>query len=191
MNGVIVTAGETSAEDSEVAKEEESSSDEEEVGNKTEPDYYDEHEDDQDEAFVIQQQQMDSKNMNSDAILSCPCCLTTLCRDCQQHERYKDQFRAMFVMNIAVQWNRALLYDDESKKMVGCCIPEPSTTTSKSVTMPVLKKDPETGQPVYYNVICGQCQTTVAALDMNDEVYHFYGCIASLPASITPVMNAS
>lgn len=35
----------------------------------------------------------------SDAILSCPLCFTTLCIDCQQHDKYDNQFRAMFVMN--------------------------------------------------------------------------------------------
>ena len=29
----------------------------------------------------------------SSAILSCPCCFVTLCVDCQQHVRYKSQFR--------------------------------------------------------------------------------------------------
>eukprot|EP01023_Acetabularia_acetabulum_P028918 TRINITY_DN2731_c0_g2_i2.p2 TRINITY_DN2731_c0_g2~~TRINITY_DN2731_c0_g2_i2.p2 ORF type:complete len:145 (-),score=22.57 TRINITY_DN2731_c0_g2_i2:211-645(-) len=35
----------------------------------------------------------------SDAILSCPCCFTTLCIDCQKHARIQTQYRAMFVMN--------------------------------------------------------------------------------------------
>jgi hypothetical protein len=32
-------------------------------------------------------------------MLSCPLCFTTVCIDCQQHELYETQFRAMFVMN--------------------------------------------------------------------------------------------
>jgi E2F-associated phosphoprotein len=35
----------------------------------------------------------------SDAVLSCPACLTTVCLDCQQHAEEEGQFRAMFVMN--------------------------------------------------------------------------------------------
>ncbi|CEP19246.1 hypothetical protein [Parasitella parasitica] len=35
----------------------------------------------------------------TDAILSCPMCFTTLCYSCQRHEKYVDQFRAMFVRN--------------------------------------------------------------------------------------------
>ena len=39
------------------------------------------------------------RSHRSDAILSCPLCFTTLCIDCQQHDTYDNQFRAMFVMN--------------------------------------------------------------------------------------------
>ena len=35
----------------------------------------------------------------SDAILSCPGCLTTVCIDCQQHAVFENQFRAMYTMN--------------------------------------------------------------------------------------------
>lgn len=40
----------------------------------------------------------------SDALLSCPSCFTTLCIDCQQHERIPNQYRAMFVQNCKVCW---------------------------------------------------------------------------------------
>jgi hypothetical protein len=49
------------------------------------------------------------KPRTSDAILSCPRCFTTVCMDCQQHERYANQFRAMFVMNIGVDWNKRMV----------------------------------------------------------------------------------
>ena len=52
------------------------------------------------------------KPRTSDAILSCPRCFTTVCMDCQQHERYANQFRAMFVMNIGVDWTKRMVYDD-------------------------------------------------------------------------------
>ena len=31
----------------------------------------------------------------SDAVLSCPCCFTPLCYDCQRHDVYLSQYRAM------------------------------------------------------------------------------------------------
>lgn len=63
--------------------------------NKEAPDFYDPDIDDQDAKWVSQQRQ----GRKSDAILSCPCCLTTLCIDCQQHAEVESQFRAMFVLN--------------------------------------------------------------------------------------------
>jgi len=45
---------------------------------------------------------MKRKTENSDAVLSCPMCFAFLCFDCQRHERYATQFRAMFVENVVV-----------------------------------------------------------------------------------------
>lgn len=59
------------------------------------PEFYDPDADDRDERWVAKQR----KGHKSDAVLSCPLCFTTLCVDCQQHARYENQFRAMFVMN--------------------------------------------------------------------------------------------
>lgn len=56
---------------------------------------YDSEADDKDEQWMQQQRQ----GRQSDAILSCPGCLTTVCIDCQRHEFYTTQYRAMFVMN--------------------------------------------------------------------------------------------
>lgn len=64
------------------------------------PDFYDPDIDDQDAEWVSKQRQ----GRKSDAILSCPCCLTTLCIDCQQHTEVESQFRAMFVLNCRYVW---------------------------------------------------------------------------------------
>ncbi len=39
------------------------------------------------------------KGRSTDAILSCPCCFTTVCIDCQHHALQHGQYRAMFTMN--------------------------------------------------------------------------------------------
>ena len=44
----------------------------------------------------------------SDALLCCPACMTTVCIDCQRHDVYKNQFRAMFVMNCTVNYEQLL-----------------------------------------------------------------------------------
>ncbi len=57
--------------------------------------FYDPDADERDARWAAAQR----KGHTSDAVLSCPLCFTTLCLDCQQHARYDNQFRAMFVIN--------------------------------------------------------------------------------------------
>jgi hypothetical protein len=58
------------------------------------------------------------KPRNSDAVLSCPCCLACVTMDTQKHERYANQYRAMFVMNIMVRWDVRLRYDTTHSQLV-------------------------------------------------------------------------
>lgn len=60
------------------------------------PEFYDPDLDDKDAAWVRRQR----GGRRSDAILSCPGCLTTVCLDCQQHANEEGQFRAMFCTNV-------------------------------------------------------------------------------------------
>jgi hypothetical protein len=108
------------------------------------------------------------KPRTSDAVLSCPCCFAIVCMDCQRHERYENQFRAMFVMNISVEWSHELVYSDKKKALIG----KPPTPAHH---VPPEKEH----EQVYYSVQCSTCRTQVAALDMEDELYHFFGCLAS------------
>jgi len=41
------------------------------------------------------------------------------------------------------------------------------------------------GNREYYSVECSECRTQVAALDMNDEIYHFFDCLESSTSSST------
>ncbi|XP_013421403.1 E2F-associated phosphoprotein isoform X2 [Lingula anatina] len=50
----------------------------------------------------------------SDAVLNCPACMTSLCLDCQRHDLYKEQYRAMFVMNCKVDRTEILRYPKSS-----------------------------------------------------------------------------
>lgn len=90
---------------------------------------------------------------DSDAILSCPSCMTTLCLDSQQHEKFRGQFRAMFVMNVLVA-------------------NEPSTHLVRS-------RDLASHGPVCA-VSCEICNTEVAVMD-EMEVYHFFHVLVSKP----------
>ncbi|KAL9555388.1 hypothetical protein MBANPS3_002387 [Mucor bainieri] len=85
----------------------------------------------------------------TDAILSCPMCFTTLCYSCQRHEKYADQFRAMFVRNCHT-------VPGERYKMKG----------------------DDDSDEYFYKVICDTCGIQVAMLD-EDEVYHFFNVVAT------------
>jgi hypothetical protein len=116
--------------------------------------------------------------------------------DCQQHDKYENQFRAMFVMNVAVHWDHVLQYCQTAQGLVRVG-PEPASTSiptetetpsTQTQTQAAVANSVEHVPPVsskndkeeyYYQTVCANCQTQVAALDMNDEVYHFYGCLPS------------
>ncbi len=129
------------------------------------------------------------KPRHSDAVLSCPCCFNIVCMDCQKHKRYANQYRAMFVMGVVVDWMHILVYDEQHKALVskieeGTIIEEQDesqewqTNGESYEGSTVLKaKDGE-----YYAVECAACRTQVAALDMRDEVYYFHGCLESSSA---------
>ncbi len=93
------------------------------------------------------------KPRNSDAVLSCPCCFNIICMDCQKHERYENQFRAMFVMAIAVDWAEKVEFDGKSFV--------------------------ESVEGKYNKVRCENCATQVGVLDMSTEIYEFYQVLAS------------
>lgn len=138
------------------------------------------------------------KPRTSDAILSCPRCFNIVCMDCQQHERYASQFRAMFVMNIGVDWQKRMMYDDaigglkilssghvgsQNSSVLGMRFDGGEERGERS-SLPNAVPREESGfgsdkEEIYYSVHCNYCRWEVAALDMTDEIYYFYGCIAS------------
>ncbi|ORZ03043.1 E2F-associated phospho protein-domain-containing protein [Syncephalastrum racemosum] len=88
---------------------------------------YDPVADDQDEAWVIQKVQQaapgKSKDARTDAILTCPLCFSPVCYNCQRHEKYQNQYRAMFVTNCQVKKTERYRYaedDQEAYYIVTC-----------------------------------------------------------------------
>ena len=142
---------------------------------------YDERLDDEDETYVNEQLRGVKKPRNSDAILSCPCCFRILSLDTQQHYKYANQFRAMFVMGIAVDWQHRLKYDNKAQGLVRWDPPaqDPQANKPRVVASDQGNSQGQSEDPIYYAVSCANCHTQVAALDMADEVYHFYDCLAS------------
>lgn len=123
-------------------------SNDEKAGEGTPDPLYDPEADDKDAAWVAKER----SGRASDAILSCPGCFTTLCLECQQHEQYHGQFRAVSAYNVVVDKNQLI---------------DPAAGGKGRRT----KKAKASQQ--YYKVLCAVCDTEVGAFD-EDEVYHFF-----------------
>jgi hypothetical protein len=104
--------------------------------------------------------------------------------DCQRHERYANQFRAMFVMNVEVNWRETWQYSDVQQGLArrhpfsGNDYDEDEGEGALVAGGPALVRK-DLSAPYYYTVNCSSCHTQVAVLDMAEEVYHFTGCLAS------------
>ncbi|MBN3313163.1 EAPP protein, partial [Atractosteus spatula] len=107
---------------------------------------------------------------SSDAVLNCPACMTTLCIDCQRHEKYRTQYRAMFVMNCAVNKEEALKYQ----------VPSARRRRNRGKKQQPSEDAAAAAAPseVFHPVKCTECSTEVAVFD-KDEVYHFFNILAS------------
>ncbi|KAI8971239.1 E2F-associated phosphoprotein-domain-containing protein [Pilobolus umbonatus] len=107
---------------------------------------YDPELDDKDEDWVNKQIEKDSFNTTeekTDAILSCPMCFTTLCYSCQRHEKYSNQFRAMFVRSCHVVKNERYKPKNASE------------------------------DEYYYKVVCDTCGIQVAMMDEDEVYHFF------------------
>lgn len=136
---------------------------------------YDPDMDDDDEQWIIakrrsymfpqEKKKSDNVNLkplpNSDAVLNCPACLSLLCLDCQRHDVYKSQYRAMFVSNCQIISDEILKYPLKKKK---------SKKRLEDAAVP--KED------TYNPVRCSVCNTEVAVYD-KEEIYHFFNVLAS------------
>ncbi|CAF0721082.1 unnamed protein product [Brachionus calyciflorus] len=107
-------------------------------------------------------------NANSDAVLNCPCCMSLLCTDCQRHEKYKTQFRSMFVFNCNIKQDEQLKYPKQQNK---------KQKKKKNETNDVEMKEEEFD--IYKPVECNVCKTEVGVYDPVDEMYHFFNVLSS------------
>jgi len=103
----------------------------------------------------------------SDAVLNCPACFAVLCLDCQRHDVYRHQYRAMFVMNCDVDFTEKLKF------------PRTDDKKSKKKSKKFKSENFEPADDELYNPVkCTKCSTQVAVFDQ-DEVYHFFNVVAS------------
>ncbi|KAL6106057.1 eapp [Pungitius sinensis] len=117
--------------------------------------------------------------MSSDAVLNCPACMTTLCLDCQRHDKYRTQYRAMFVMNCTVKRDEALRYKrQEAQQGRRRNRRRGQRTETPMDETPEPAPEGMQADEVYHPVRCSECSTEVAVFD-RDEVYHFFNILAS------------
>ncbi|XP_008787054.2 E2F-associated phosphoprotein isoform X2 [Phoenix dactylifera] len=151
-----------SVSESAAADPQELDSSDDEVDYSIKPEFYDPNLDDKDELWVHKQR----KGQSSDAVLSCPACFTTLCLDCQRHEKYVTQYRAMFVLNCKVKIDQILRQGKRKSR-------KPKGRMSSNKSPENLEHD-----VVFRPVCCSVCSTEVGVFD-GDEVYHFFNVIPS------------
>lgn len=121
-----------------------------------EPDeLFDEHADSEDEKWVRENLLGSSTCSEDVATVSCPSCFAQLSMQCQQHTRYQNQFRALFVTNCRVVVKESLQVRSE--------VHEQSEEK---------REPPECFRPVN----CSKCETRVAVLDQ-EGVYHFFNVV--------------
>ncbi|CAI9096978.1 OLC1v1033257C1 [Oldenlandia corymbosa var. corymbosa] len=128
-------------------------SDDDEIDYSVEPEFYDPELDDKDELWVKKRR----KGPNSDAVLTCPACFTTLCLDCQRHEKYLTQYRAMFVVNCKIIHEQASQPGNKRKR--GRKQRNSAEAAAESSTGEIVKP-----------VQCAVCSTQVGVLDEEEGI---------------------
>ncbi|KAK9843180.1 hypothetical protein WJX74_008178 [Apatococcus lobatus] len=120
------------------------------------PEFYDPELDEEDERWVDQCRQ----GRQSDAILSCPGCLATICLECQAHAQYEHQYRAIEVISCRVARDKP--------------VPLPASNRSRKRNHQRQQVSSQHQAPeVFFPVLCDACNTQVGVQDA-DEVYHLY-----------------
>lgn len=92
-----------------------------------------------------------------------------------RHDRYRTQYRAMFVMNCTIKREEVLRYTNQKER-------KPRGRKRRKEMPPEQVPDPtpagmDAGE-AYHPVQCSECSTEVAVFD-KDEVYHFFNILAS------------
>lgn len=133
--------------------------DDEEIDYSSKPEFYDPKLDEKEELWAQKQR----RGRASDAVLTCPACFTTLCLDCQRHEKYVTQYRAMFVVNCRIKEQVSEPGNKRKRNRRGSRTEaNPSPTAAAADT--------------FKRVCCDVCSTDVGVLD-EEEVYHFFNVI--------------
>ncbi|CCD71511.1 E2F-associated phosphoprotein [Caenorhabditis elegans] len=134
---------------------------------------YDDQEDEDNEKWVKEHRKIargsDAPGSSeADGVLSCPGCMVELTRDCQRHEIYKTQYRAMFVTNCQLDGEKMAIEKTGKDRRRDR---QKAKKSGKMADGPVLPDE------MYTQVKCSSCGTIVAMMD-SDEIYHFFNVLA-------------
>lgn len=135
---------------------------------------YDPHADDDDATWLADQRQ-GGEATRASAHLSCPCCLTLVCIDCQQHELYATQFRAMFVFNCIVARLELLRFGEQAGASERR---EVETARGKHTIV----GESAAGDETFFPVRCEVCATELGVMETESELVHFFNVVASAEA---------
>lgn len=138
---------------------------------------YDDEEDEDNEKWVKEHRKIvrgqDVPEGEADGVLSCPGCMVELTRDCQRHEIYKTQYRAMFVSNCQLDGEKmAIEKTGKEKRRQRQKARKTGGGQADAAVAPVLDES-----DLYTQVKCSSCGTIVAMMD-SDEIYHFFNVLA-------------
>ena len=107
-------------------------------------------------------------------VLSCPFCFTSVCYDCQKHETYGNQYRAMFAENCTIEENKVLRQNHEQMSE------ESSRSTSKTEIGNEEGLEPSSEMEILFPVHCKYCNCQVGVYDFDSKIYHFYNVIPGM-----------
>uniref|UniRef100_A0A0R3RG21 E2F-associated phosphoprotein n=1 Tax=Elaeophora elaphi TaxID=1147741 RepID=A0A0R3RG21_9BILA len=114
------------------------------------------------------------QNHETDAVLSCPACMSLLTRDCQRHELYLNQYRAVFVENCSVVQNEVLFLPrsgkDKQKARKNAAGVKPNTVVDPANITTLPKED------LFHPVLCSVCATNVGVYDY-EAIFHFFNVL--------------
>eukprot|EP00012_Vannella_robusta_P009652 CAMPEP_0206205938 /NCGR_PEP_ID=MMETSP0166-20121206/14557_1 /ASSEMBLY_ACC=CAM_ASM_000260 /TAXON_ID=95228 /ORGANISM="Vannella robusta, Strain DIVA3 518/3/11/1/6" /LENGTH=177 /DNA_ID=CAMNT_0053626131 /DNA_START=49 /DNA_END=582 /DNA_ORIENTATION=+ len=131
--------------------------------------YYDHQRDEKDEKWAHKNISGAQERSGTDAVLNCPSCFTLLCVDCQRHEIFSDQYRAMFVTNCKVNCYAQVTFKAKKKAK--------RNQKTKWERVEVDDSSAHAPDELYFPVTCAYCETEVAVYDCN-EIYHFFNTVS-------------
>ncbi|VDK71846.1 unnamed protein product [Onchocerca ochengi] len=118
--------------------------------------------------------QKKDQDHETDAVLSCPACMSLLTRDCQRHELYHNQYRAVFVENCSVVENEVLFLPQSGKNKQKARKNAAGIKPNAIVDPASITKFPK--EDLFHPVLCKICATNVGVYDY-EEIFHFFNVL--------------